>query len=783
MATKAADRETPAAGPQGKAGGPVVTRARIEDRMAAENLGAVYASLARDRALPLDVGAIPSSPIGLKAEGYGPLDAALSKVYGTDTERQRKYGRKKYPDAYSFYKKDYDNVISRVGEASFRQTRIVLVRQERELRKLHGLLTSDAALNKRLHDKAVNVRSAAGELFTTNADTEKLVGRPKAVFDVRTVAPRDLPTLWNITRARVAPAVKNENEPVLSTLFVHPAGIEILHAYSKDTATGQQLALSHVEDAVYAAADFREELTAPGQLDHFWRYPPLVWLGVAELGLADVKGFKQYTAAIGQLRGRNPAQRFFSFAGQALGCLALVFAGPVGMLVIAAGGLFVAGAELGFAFMRDRERDLAARASSLSESDQKIVAEATYADTAMAGAAALLQGIAFFGAAKAITELAAARPETFTEIAKPPRPSGGAAGGASAAEEARATATAVSPETRALTRGARGTTAEAKAVPSDTEPRTGSTGTTAEAPPTTQPRQDAVPVKQEDTTQAMSRGQRATDESVNPSNRSSGSQQRAAESNPAALRSTLDSEAAVERHLATEIEKLVAKNPEADAIWDEVERLIADLAPSSERAELIKEIRIALKAMRDPKRIARVAARVWTESQAIKASKIPPSAQELAKGLTSADSRAVARLVGFSPETAEGFEITGYSPNLPGTRQFFDQYGGKNAYFVDTQFTGDHGAMTHMFQDLLMNDAFAEAGIALDGKGFRAKLARAKGPPGKIYTVDKENVEIGNKLFVDIFDASATELSGHQGTTHRPETLYRLLKGALPELE
>jgi len=157
---------------------------------------------------------------------------------------------------------------------------------------------------------------------------------------------------------------------------------------------------------------------------------------------------------------------------------------------------------------------------------------------------------------------------------------------------------------------------------------------------------------------------------------------------------------------------------------------------------------------------------------------VPITELERALELLDPQSRAVASLAGLSPGTAARFVTTGRARGLLPAQVFFDRYPGAGVYFVDLQFANDnHGVMTHMFHDLMLNEAFAQAGVPFDARSFRMKLADTRGVPGKVYFIDNEQVSFGPKAFAELFDSSA------RSTTNRPEDLAPLLKKFLTELK
>lgn len=60
--------------------------------------------------------------------------------------------------------------------------------------------------------------------------------------------------------------------------------------------------------------------------------------------------------------------------------------------------------------------------------------------------------------------------------------------------------------------------------------------------------------------------------------------------------------------------------------------------------------------------------------------------------------------------------------------EFFRRYASAEAYFIDLPLAGDnHGSLTHLIQDLVVDRAFARAGRPMRSAEFRARLAHAEG--------------------------------------------------------
>jgi hypothetical protein len=84
-------------------------------------------------------------------------------------------------------------------------------------------------------------------------------------------------------------------------------------------------------------------------------------------------------------------------------------------VILAGLDLALAGAGVGVAFLRDLEQDLTAQATSFRPEEERLAEPSTYSGTLLAGAAAFLSGMGFFGAAKEFRAVARARPVSVTQ--------------------------------------------------------------------------------------------------------------------------------------------------------------------------------------------------------------------------------------------------------------------------------------------------------------------------------------------------------------------------------
>ncbi len=355
-------------------------------RQAAERLGRLCLLLSGERdGLPFDTWILPE-------QARTPLFLGiLGKVYGTDQERERLYHP--YQNRFQLYKKDYDAVMPKVRDSAQHWSKKTLDADEKKLDDLLSQL-SNSKVTERLHTTA--------ELII-----ESTIGKGWKQ-EIR-------PAYVNI-HGVIAQAVHEAHDEILSTLFLHPKGLSIVDAYSESGDAGSELAKDLVKNAIEDVVSFRGELTKPDQGDHVWPYPLLVTGGVIALGLDKVPGFKEYAVSVGMVRGKDFKEDLIGALGWAVLCVGLVFTGPVGALVISLADLALAGTAAGLAYIREREQELGAGASAFRTEDQQLATSSGYADTFLAGAGALLAGIALFKAAKETRELLKVKARGIGEI-------------------------------------------------------------------------------------------------------------------------------------------------------------------------------------------------------------------------------------------------------------------------------------------------------------------------------------------------------------------------------
>jgi hypothetical protein len=403
---------------------------------AAAMLGHVYHYIDGSRELPLGEWAIP--PVSGPEKGLSGktpfLRAAIRSTYGLD-----------YHNAWERYRRDYFAVVPTVLERSREFAQESLRAEAFALGALRLKLANQPGLSEQLHDAAQDFVRRAGSLGPSEGDL-------RAAYVRRMVARKIAPATYqlpedprddeafkaygrlldfeeqrqlaaeadSITRTRIARAIQETTGEVgelLLTLYMHPRGVRTITVYSESAADGTQLALSQVDEAIEALTAFQTDVTQRGKEKDVLGYPLFVIGGLAKLGLNEVPRFKEYAVSIGRLEAsRGDLSGLLDFAGAAVFCLGVVFAGPLGVLVLAAADLALAGLGTGMAYVRERQHELAAGASVYRPAGERIAEHAGYGETILAGAAGLLSALAFFKAARELDELLKHQPNGLDDV-------------------------------------------------------------------------------------------------------------------------------------------------------------------------------------------------------------------------------------------------------------------------------------------------------------------------------------------------------------------------------
>ena len=173
---------------------------------------------------------------------------------------------------------------------------------------------------------------------------------------------------------------------LLSRLFCHPRGVEIVWKFSDGAPRGQARARELVADSVEAIPKIDAKLADP---DYVWHFAPAILAGVGVRGLADRPGFPEYAVQIGQVLSRSVVENVLDQLSTAVFACGLA-TGPAGLAVSGVLDVALSGATSAVVFLREREQDLAATATAFSAEDDRWAVPPTYLETALAGAAALI---------------------------------------------------------------------------------------------------------------------------------------------------------------------------------------------------------------------------------------------------------------------------------------------------------------------------------------------------------------------------------------------------------
>jgi hypothetical protein len=396
------------------------------EREAAARLGTIYAKLSRRGETPLRRWAILPEK-GL-SDNYRPFTTVLGEVYGADSDRLLKYGPAA-PSRFTLYKKDLDTAMSRVIDSTFTIATRTLSANAIELTTLWRQL-GDPKRAEWLHKASDEIVAA----FRREKRKEEaaLTGQPPPPDveekDRKTGQGASYLTEADLKRVheRVAKTVVYAGDDVLSILFEHPEGMRILGAYAESAGAGTVRAMDRVRQAIEANRAFAEEAIEGRRA---LRYPFFVLSGVAHRNLRDVPGFTEFALNYCQVLTSNLRETALMFAGGAVAILSLIIAGPgapflLASLVLGGADLAFAGMGVWLAFVREREQDLANRASRFKGEANQYATPVVYRDTIMGGLAGLLSAIAFFRVGKELREFlkTSAKAPVGTISLPPPAP-------------------------------------------------------------------------------------------------------------------------------------------------------------------------------------------------------------------------------------------------------------------------------------------------------------------------------------------------------------------------
>lgn len=395
-------------------------------REAAGGLGAVYTVLKWQGDIPLNRWAIPAT-----LRGQPNLDerllTALAVLYD-----EPQYARE------SRYLNMYRTITTKVREAALKAAAVTLDKQVRELINFDRRL-GQAGVAERLHRIADNVRRRVDGFVPSGQDANNAAavhGPPRAdVYD---------PKYWRLVDESFRRRVKSALAAVLAEsalegpeaqeaiglgkiLSLHPKLVKILDYYAMSASLGDKLVHKLVAEAMAATAEF--DATLRLNPERAWRYPPLITLGIVQLGLDDVYDFPEYLVDIGHVINRSWVEDAIGVLGLVILLVGVLLVGPLavpgGALNVAVTGVALAdlattGAAAQLTYVREREQDIAAIGGGFSAA--RIAERSDFSNSALAGAATLLCGIAFvFSGAKLAKNWRARNPGAPPAMTPPPK--------------------------------------------------------------------------------------------------------------------------------------------------------------------------------------------------------------------------------------------------------------------------------------------------------------------------------------------------------------------------
>jgi hypothetical protein len=211
--------------------------------------------------------------------------------------------------------------------------------------------------------------------------------------------------LEQANRRQLRQVLRDEPDELLKVLFAHPRGVWMIWTFSYSAEAGAQQARGHLADAIAATTSLRAKLV--DNPDHIWRFPAAVVGALVGLGLLQAPGFLPYMLALAGVLAVSMLDRAAAELGLVLAVVGLILTGPVGMVVIGALDLVLAGATAVRTFLREREQDLGAQSSAFAGEDERLSPGTDYTDTVLAGAAAMVSALFMLHSAGQLARAAA----------------------------------------------------------------------------------------------------------------------------------------------------------------------------------------------------------------------------------------------------------------------------------------------------------------------------------------------------------------------------------------
>lgn len=173
-----------------------------------------------------------------------------------------------------------------------------------------------------------------------------------------------------------------------------PTFAEIIEAYAQSGSEGTRRVHELISTAAGAVNSFSTMIAShPSRV---WRYAVLIIGGVRELGLYDVDGFREYALGIGGVLGERTPARLVNHLGMGLLVIGLMSTGiGVGLAAL---DFATAGASAYFNYVREREQEIAVKASVFLPDERKFASDFGYGSTGMSLAFTLLAAVSLSGA-------------------------------------------------------------------------------------------------------------------------------------------------------------------------------------------------------------------------------------------------------------------------------------------------------------------------------------------------------------------------------------------------
>lgn len=368
-------------------------------REAAQTLGKIFLKLRKeDRGL--GDWALPTARMGLTGVRVlaRSLDAATKELFGSTVDSADRFRR---------YDNDFETVIPEVWQAARRSATVVLAGHREALGTLRRDVTASTFADW-MHKAAQQIQTTKALYEKSAEDTYRSVMRlppwyrpDPTRFDASWRSLVEATESFIQGEKRLGEAHESEARekkydyvsPVplrakyvelLQILRVQKRFADVVASYARSAAEGTKVAQQLITSAAQALDGFSASLDArPTQI---WQYRVLIIRGVQDLKLSDVPGFQDFALAVAEVMGNKSPGALLGYASIGLMVVGLLSGVGASFMLL---DLALGGAGVYFSYVREREHELAAKASVFLPDDQQLRSDYSYGETIL-GAAFLM---------------------------------------------------------------------------------------------------------------------------------------------------------------------------------------------------------------------------------------------------------------------------------------------------------------------------------------------------------------------------------------------------------